>query len=383
VLALPGAAGASEALWALLRGGGQVVLIRHAVTTPGVGDPAGMRLDDCATQRNLSDEGRRHARLVGEAFRARGIPVDRVLSSPWCRCLETARLAFGSAEPWAPLGNLYGRPERRDAQVREMRALVGQSRTGSNLVLVSHGSTISALTGVSPGTAEIVVVTPGGDGRFAVAGRLTVHDDTGGLRAPPRPPMGGSGRPGGAVAPLEVARLAVTAHSLGGSAVDYTPPMTSTRVRRISTPSADSRPGRATTSRQPRRAVMMTCSTRPGNTHHATSPGRRARLTDSDTSALTGRQRRRSSGTKAAAATSIDAATADAVAVASRASAASGQTATTAAAASSPRSHDARDTQRSTPGGIVLTGVRITVSRYHRGPRRVSHAVVEAGGRAR
>ena len=176
MLALPGAAVASEALWALLRGGGQVVLIRHAVTTPGVGDPAGMRLDDCATQRNLSDEGRRHAGQVGEAFRARGIPVDRVLSSPWCRCLETARLAFGSAEPWPPLGNLYGRPERRDAQVREMRALVGQPRAGGNLVLVSHGSTISALTGVSPGTAEIVVVTPGGDGRFTVAGRLTVRD---------------------------------------------------------------------------------------------------------------------------------------------------------------------------------------------------------------
>jgi phosphohistidine phosphatase SixA len=173
--ALPGVAAASEALWTVLKDGGQVVLIRHAITTPGVGDPDGMQLDDCRTQRNLTDEGRQHARQVGAAFRARGIPVERVLTSPWCRCIETARLAFGPAEVWAPLGNLFGRPQHRDAQVREMRALVARPRRGGNLVLVSHGSTISALTGVSPATAEMVVVTPQGDGRFSVAGRLTAH----------------------------------------------------------------------------------------------------------------------------------------------------------------------------------------------------------------
>jgi broad specificity phosphatase PhoE len=172
MLAVPAAATADPALWTLLEGGGQVVLIRHAITTPGVGDPPGMRLDDCSTQRNLTDEGRRDARRLGEAFRARRIAVDRVLSSQWCRCMETARLAFGAAEVWPPLGNLFGRPEASDEQVRRMRALVGERRPGGNLVLVSHGSTISALTGVSLGTAEMVVVTPQGTGRFTVAGRL-------------------------------------------------------------------------------------------------------------------------------------------------------------------------------------------------------------------
>jgi broad specificity phosphatase PhoE len=137
-----------------------------------VGDPAGMRLDDCNTQRNLTDEGRRDARRLGEAFRARAIPVDRVLSSPWCRCLETARLAFNTAEAWAPLGNLFGRPGQSAEQVREMRALVGERRSGPSLVMVSHGSTIHALTGISPDPAEMVVLTPQGDGRFAVAGRM-------------------------------------------------------------------------------------------------------------------------------------------------------------------------------------------------------------------
>ena len=82
VLAAPSLAIADEAIWELLRGGGQVVLMRHAVTTPGVGDPAGFRLDDCATQRNLTDAGREDARRVGAAFRARSIPIGHVLSSP-------------------------------------------------------------------------------------------------------------------------------------------------------------------------------------------------------------------------------------------------------------------------------------------------------------
>jgi broad specificity phosphatase PhoE len=171
----PAAAAASEQAWALLKAGGQVVLLRHAITTPGVGDPPGMRLDDCSTQRNLTEEGRRHARQVGEAFRARGIVVERVLSSPWCRCIETARLAFGAAEIWKPLGNLYGRSEDRPRQVSEMQRLVGQPPHHGTLVLVSHGSTISALTGVTLNTAEMVIVTPDGDGRFVVRERLTAH----------------------------------------------------------------------------------------------------------------------------------------------------------------------------------------------------------------
>lgn len=167
-------AAADDELWAQLARGGQVVLIRHTITTPGMGDPPGMRLDDCSTQRNLSDEGRAHARRIGAAFRERGIAVERVLASPWCRCVETARLAFGRAETSPPLGNLFGRPENREQQVKAMRALVGAHRGPGNLVLVSHGSTIVALTGVSPGTGEMVVVTPQGADRFEVRGRLNV-----------------------------------------------------------------------------------------------------------------------------------------------------------------------------------------------------------------
>jgi phosphohistidine phosphatase SixA len=171
-LGLAGAAEADPAAWDLLRAGGQVVLMRHALTTPGVGDPPGFRLEDCATQRNLADRGRADAARVGAAFRARAIPVGRVLSSPWCRCLETARLAFGRAEPWAALGNLFGSRGRAPAQVAAMRERVGERPVDGNLVLVSHGSTIAELSGESLAPAEILVVTPLGEGRFRPAGRI-------------------------------------------------------------------------------------------------------------------------------------------------------------------------------------------------------------------
>lgn len=171
VLAAP-VAWADEALWALLQRGGQVVLVRHVVTEPGVGDPPGFRLDDCRTQRNLSEQGRRDAQRLGEALRARKVPVARVLASPWCRCIDTARLAFGAAPQLHPaLGNLFGRREREAQQVAELRTLVRAPAAG-NLFLVTHGSTTLALTGVSPGTGEMVVLTPQPDGGFRVAGRL-------------------------------------------------------------------------------------------------------------------------------------------------------------------------------------------------------------------
>ncbi|MBI1845857.1 MAG: histidine phosphatase family protein [Candidatus Rokubacteria bacterium] len=109
LLALPASAGAADGLWELLRAGGQVVLLPHATTGGAPGDPAGFRLADCTTQRNLSAAGREEARRIGRAFRARRIPVASVMSSRWCRCLETALLAFDRVEPWPALDSFSGR----------------------------------------------------------------------------------------------------------------------------------------------------------------------------------------------------------------------------------------------------------------------------------
>ena len=166
------AAGGEEEVWNLLKSGGQVVLMRHAVTTPGVGDPPGMRVEDCATQRNLTDEGRRHAKAIGEVIRARGVEFERVLSSPMCRCLETARLAFGRVDATQSAVNPRAGIEDRPRQAREMRNLATQKRHGGNVVLVSHGTTIAAVTGMDTEPGEMLVITPHGDGHFEVRGRL-------------------------------------------------------------------------------------------------------------------------------------------------------------------------------------------------------------------
>jgi len=170
---ISGSARADDDVWAALQRGAHVILLRHAVTTAGVGDPPGFKLDDCSTQRNLTDQGRTQARKLGEALRAHKLVVDRVMSSPWCRCIETARLAFGRVpETSVALSNLFGQSENRDPQVSELRTLVSEFRGRGNLVLVSHGSTIVALTGVSPDTAEMVIVKPESGGKFSVVGRL-------------------------------------------------------------------------------------------------------------------------------------------------------------------------------------------------------------------
>jgi len=170
---------AGEALWSLLERGGLVVLMRHASTPPMTGDPPGFRLEDCSTQRNLTDAGRDEARRVGAAFRSRRVPVDQVLSSRWCRCLETARLVFGAAEPWPILDNLL-RPRGRDAareaeQTQAARARIAAWRGPGNLVLVTHGVNILPLTGFVPVMGELVVVTPRAPDGFTVVGRLAAY----------------------------------------------------------------------------------------------------------------------------------------------------------------------------------------------------------------
>jgi broad specificity phosphatase PhoE len=164
--------GAEEPAWDALRGGGQVVLIRHTSTVAGLGDPPGFRLDDCATQRNLAEAGRAEARRIGAAFRRRGIRVARVLSSRWCRCLETARLAFGRVEPRPALDSFFDDLGREPDRTRAVLALIAEPHGGGNLVLVTHQVNITALTGIVPTTGELVVLTRQPGGNVRIAGRL-------------------------------------------------------------------------------------------------------------------------------------------------------------------------------------------------------------------
>jgi len=152
---------------------GLVVLMRHA-EAPGVGDPAGFRLRDCATQRNLSNDGREQAKRIGERLRRMGIGQAAVYSSQWCRCLDTARLlGIGEVREMPALNSFFGRSGERDTQVAEVRRLLAALLPGgSPVVLVTHQVVITALTGVHPASGESVLMRANGTGEPAVIGRL-------------------------------------------------------------------------------------------------------------------------------------------------------------------------------------------------------------------
>lgn len=160
--------------WAALAQPGTIVLFRHA-TAPGTGDPPSFKLDDCSTQRNLSEEGRAEARRIGEQFRTRGIKVGAVLSSQWCRTRETARLAFGEqAVRDEPLFNSqFGRRGEGGSQTERARALLQKWPGPGVLVVVTHQVNITALTEGFTSSAEGVVLRPARNGRLEVLGRVS------------------------------------------------------------------------------------------------------------------------------------------------------------------------------------------------------------------
>jgi phosphohistidine phosphatase SixA len=174
LLVAAGPVRADEALWAALAGGGHVALMRHAYA-PGTGDPENFRLEDCSTQRNLHEAGREQARRTGEAFREHGVAVGQVLSSRWCRCLETARLlGLGTVEPFAPLDSFFGDRDHGPDQTEAVRARLAEAAPdGASLVMVTHQVNITALTGIFPRSGEIVVLRLGGPEIFETIGTIS------------------------------------------------------------------------------------------------------------------------------------------------------------------------------------------------------------------
>ena len=172
--AWPWGAAADEAVWKALATPGSVVVLRHSYA-PGSFDPPDARLDDCSTQRNLDDNGRAQARRVGEAFRQRGIVVGRVLSSPRCRCLDTARLVFGKVESWDVLQGALRDPELRRRLLVPVRQTIADPREGPPLVLVTHGSVVSDLTGLDIRMGAFAVLRRGADGTHSAAGQVYVE----------------------------------------------------------------------------------------------------------------------------------------------------------------------------------------------------------------
>lgn len=171
LLAAAPASANESAAWAALRTGNAIALMRHADAPGGFGDPEGFKLEDCATQRNLSAAGRADAARVGAAFRERGVKPARIESSPWCRCVETARLMdVGPVEINHTFGNPVVWTDRREALANGARTVVRAWKGPGMLLVVTHGALIAQLNGYNPASGEIVVV----DSALKEIGRIPV-----------------------------------------------------------------------------------------------------------------------------------------------------------------------------------------------------------------
>lgn len=173
-MALPGLAWASPEAEALLRQGGAVVAFRHALA-PGTFDPPGFTLGQCSTQRNLNDQGRAQARKIGAWFNQRQLVPLQVRSSPWCRCMDTAQLAFDKADAWHALGSPRGYPETTGAehlQLLRQALLTASQNTKGFEVWVTHMFVLSDLVQISVNSGEGLVLKANSAGKPEAIARL-------------------------------------------------------------------------------------------------------------------------------------------------------------------------------------------------------------------
>jgi len=173
-LLLPPAPTTADARFALLSRPGIVAIVRHA-HAPGTGDPTRFALDDCTTQRNLGVRGREQAREIGTAIRAAGVTVDRVLTSQWCRCRDTARLLdLGPVEDLPVLNSFFRNPARADRQTAELRRFLVGLPPGEIVILVTHYVNIRALTGRGATSGEVFLLEIGRDGTISVVDEILI-----------------------------------------------------------------------------------------------------------------------------------------------------------------------------------------------------------------
>ena len=141
-----------------LKKGGKIIFIRHAYA-PGGGDPENFDIDNCDTQRNLSDEGRDQAKEIGNFFIKNDIPIFKVFSSEWCRCKETAELAFTNFETKDFLNSFFSSKfaKNRDKQMLDLKNYVEKFNSNKNLIFVTHYVVISESLDYAPSSGEIVI----------------------------------------------------------------------------------------------------------------------------------------------------------------------------------------------------------------------------------
>ena len=164
----------NEKLVGLLKEGGKLILIRHAYA-PGTGDPKNFNIKDCSSQRNLNTDGILNSKHIGIFFSKNKIKIDKVLSSEWCRCKDTAFYAFNQYEKKSFLNSFYRNKftHKKSLQMIELKEYVKNWMSKKNLILVTHYVVISELLNVSASPGEIIIV----DKNFNILGRGKIQSN--------------------------------------------------------------------------------------------------------------------------------------------------------------------------------------------------------------
>ena len=148
----------NEQIISKLQSGGNVVFIRHALA-PGNGDPVNIDLNDCETQRNLNEVGIKQSKKIGDYFKNNNIPIDKVLSSEWCRCKDTAKFAFNDFETFDALNSFFSAKfaKNEKKQIKDLKNYIKNWKSNKNLILVTHYVVISSILNIAVSSGEIVI----------------------------------------------------------------------------------------------------------------------------------------------------------------------------------------------------------------------------------
>lgn len=163
---------ADENVISFLKEGKKVVFLRHAIA-PGYGDPVNFDINDCSTQRNLNNKGIIQSRNIGTFFLSNNIKIDKVLSSEWCRCKDTAKIAFGKFKTFTALNSFYEAryAKNKFKQIKDLKKYINNWESDSNLIIVTHYVVISTLLNTTTSSGEMVIT----DKKLNILGNLEIN----------------------------------------------------------------------------------------------------------------------------------------------------------------------------------------------------------------
>ena len=169
---IPNISFSNENLINSLEDGKKIMFMRHALA-PGNGDPDNFDLNDCSTQRNLSQKGRAQSKRIGDFFKINDIKIDKVLSSEWCRCKETAKIVFGNFQTFSALNSFYEArfAKNKKRQIKDLKNFINEWESDSNLVIVTHYVVISALLNQGTSSGEMIIT----DKNLNIIGNLQIN----------------------------------------------------------------------------------------------------------------------------------------------------------------------------------------------------------------